>query len=81
MMLGELKREKGYSGGQEQDWMGCRKTGTIVFALSYGRETMDAGREEISGKWLRRVEEAEEHYVKRWFVKEKEGVCSRTTDA
>ena len=32
-----------------------------------------------SGKWSRRVEEAAEHYMKRWFVKENNHVGKRRT--
>ena len=72
---------KGYSGGQEQDWMGCLERDLSLFNLP-----IEAKRWTLAAKkpieWFRRVEEAAEQYMKRWFVSVYgEGASSKTTSA
>ena len=75
-MFGELHGGKGYSGGQEQDWMGCLERHLSLFSLPTEAKHWTLAAEK-PGWWLRRVEEAAERCRKRWFVTEKEQVAKR----
>ena len=57
-------------GGHEQDWMGCLERDLSLYNLAMEEKqwTLAANK---SGKRFRRIEEAAEKYMKRWFVKEK----------
>ena len=74
VVFGELEGGKGYLGGQEEDWTGCLERDLLLLNLPIEekRWTLAA---KTSGKWFRRVEEAAEQDMKRWFVKEKENVA------
>ena len=75
-MFGELEGGKGYVGGQEQDWMGCLEHDPSLFNLpTETKQWMLAAKN--SDKWSRRVEEAAEQYMKRWFATEKENAAKR----
>jgi len=67
---------KGYSGGQEQDWMGCLEHDLSLFNLSNEVKHWKLAAKN-PGEWFRRVEESTEQYMKRWFVTEKEHVAKR----
>ena len=67
---------KGYSGGQEQDWMGCLEHDLSLFTLpTEAKHGVLAANKQ--GEWFRRVEEAAERYRHRWFSTEKEQVAKR----
>ena len=76
VMFGEVDGGKGYSGGQEQDWMGCLERHLSLFSLPTEAKHWTLAAEK-PGWWLRRVEEAAERCRKRWFVTEKEQVAKR----
>ena len=74
--FGQLEGGKGYVGGQEQDWMGCLERDLSLFNLpTETKQWMLAAKN--SDKWSRRVEEAAEQYMKRWFATEKENAAKR----
>ena len=75
-MFGEVEGGKGYSGGQEQDWMGCLEHDLSLFNLSNEVKHWKLAAKN-PGEWFRRVEESTEQYMKRWFVTEKEHVAKR----
>ena len=62
---------KGYSGGQEQD--GLSRAQVIVIQLAHRSKALT----KKQGEWFRRVAEAAEQYMKRWFVTEKEQAAKR----
>ena len=76
VMFGEADEGKGYSGGQEQDLLSCLERDLSLFKLHTEAKhwTLSAKK---PGGWFRRVEEAAEQYMKRWFVTEKEQVAKR----
>ena len=76
VMFGEVDGGKGFSGGQEQDCMGCLEHDLSLFNLPTGTNHWTLAVKK-PGEWFRRVEEAAEHYMKRWFVTEKEQVAKR----
>lgn len=49
----------------------------LLTCLPKSNTTIDAGSEDKSGTWFRRVEEAADQYMKRRFVTEKEQVAKR----
>ena len=73
-MFGELEGGTGYLGGPEQDWVGYLERGLSLACLFAAMKQWTLAAKE-SGMWFRRVEEAAEQYMKRWFVKEKENVA------
>ena len=75
VMFGEVDGRKGYSDGQEQDWMGCLERDLSLFGMPTEAKHWVAAKK--PGEWFRRVEEAAEQYMKRWFVAEKEQVSKR----
>ena len=76
VMFGELKGGKGYVGEQEHHWMGCLEHDLSMFNLPTETKQWILAAEN-SGKWSRRVEEAVEQYMKRWFATEKENAAKR----
>ena len=75
-MFGELEGGEGYVVGQEQDQMGCLEHDLSMFNLpTETKEWMLAAAN--SGKWFRRIKEAVEQYMKRWFATEKETAAKR----
>ena len=67
VMFREQEGAKGHVGRQEQDWMGCLEHELSLFNLpTETKQWMPAAKN--SGKWFRRVEEAAEQYMKRWFA-------------
>ena len=76
VMFGDVEGGKAFSGGQEQDWMGCVEHDPWLFNLPTEPEhwTLTAKK---PGKWFRHVEDAAEQYMQRWYVTEKEQVAKR----
>ena len=75
VMFGEVDGGKGYSGGQEQDWMGCLERDLPLFNLPTEAKHWTLAAK--PGEWFRRVEEAAEQYMKRWFATEKDQAAKR----
>ena len=75
VMFGEVDGGKGYSGGQEQDWMGCLERDLPLFNLPTEAKHWTLAAK--PGEWFRRVEEAAEQYMKGWFVTGKEQAAKR----
>ena len=71
VMFGEVDRGKGYSGGKEQDWMGCFERDLSLFNLPTDVKHRTLAAKKPS-EWFRRVEEAAGPYMRRWFVTEEE---------
>ena len=68
VMFGELVGGKGYSGGQEKDWMGHLKEDMSVFGMKFEgwrKSTQKAGR------WFRRVEKRAEFFIRKWHETER----------
>ena len=76
VMFGEVDRGKGYSGGKEQDWMGCFERDLSLFNLPTDVKHRTLAAKKPS-EWFRRVEEAAQRYMKRWFVTEKKQAAKR----
>ena len=76
VMFGGVDGGKGYSGVKEQDSMGCLERDLSLFNLPNEAKhwTLVVMK---PGEWFRRVEEAAEQYMERWFVTEKEQVPKR----
>ena len=61
-MFGEWRGGKGYSGGHEQDWMGCLEHDLSVFNLpTEAKHWMLAAKK--PGEWFRSAEEAAAQYM------------------
>ena len=69
VMFGEVDRGKGYFGGQEQDWMGCLQHDLSLFNLPTEAKHWTLAAKKPDG-WFRRVEEAADQLMKRWFYGE-----------
>ena len=76
VLFGELEGGKGYLVGQEQGSIDCLERNLSWFNLPIEDKQWTLAAKK-SGKWFRRLEEAAEQYMKRWFVKEKENVAKR----
>ncbi|CAN0377621.1 unnamed protein product, partial [Laminaria digitata] len=76
VMYGEVEGGKGYLGGQEQDWMGCLEQDLSLFNLPTEAKHSTLATKK-PGKWFRRVEEAAQKYMERWFVREEELAARR----
>ena len=76
VMFGQVEGGKVHSGGQEQDWMGCLERDLSLFNLPTEAKHWTLAAKK-PGEWFRRVEEAAEQYMKRWFVTEKEQAAKR----
>ena len=55
---------KGYSGGQEQDWVGCLERDLSLFTLPTETKHWTLAAKK-PGEWFSRVEEGAEQYIKR----------------
>ena len=77
MVFGREEGGKGYSRGQEQDWMGCLEHDLSLFHLPTEAEDWTLAAKKPGSKCFTRVEEAAEQYTKRWtrFDAEKEQVA------
>ena len=63
-------------GGQEKDWMVYLERDLSLFNLPIEEKQYTLAAKK-SGTWFKRVEEAAEQYMKRWFVKGKDNVAKR----
>ena len=61
VMYGELVGSKGYSGGQEKDWMAHVKDAMSVFGTKFEGWRKDAQK---AGRWFRWVEEGAESFMR-----------------
>ena len=62
VMFGELVGGKGYSGGQEKDWMAHLKENMWVFGMKFEGWRKAAQK---AGRWFRRIEEGAE-FMRNW---------------
>ena len=76
VMFGELVGGKGYSGGQEKDWMVHLKD-MSAFGMKFERWRKDAQK---AGRWFRRVEEGAESFMRKWHDTERCRACLVTLD-
>ena len=78
MVFGEPEGEKGYSGGQEQDWMGRLERDLSLFNLPTEEKQWTLAAKNL-GKVVQtcRKKRLSSTCMKRWFVKEKETVARR----
>ena len=63
VMFGELVGGKGYSGGQEKDWMVHLKEDMSLFGMKFEGWRNTAQK---AGRWLRWVEEGAEVFMRKW---------------
>ena len=63
-------------GGKKQDWVGCLEHELSLFNLPTEAQHWTLA-EKNPGEGFRRVEEAAERYINRWFVTEKEQAAKR----
>ena len=78
VMFGELVGGKGYSGGQEKDWLVHLKEDMSVFGMKFEgwrKATQKAGR------WFRRVEEGAELFMWKWHKAERRRAAKRHAKA
>ena len=68
VMFGELVGGKGYSEGQEKDWMGHLKEDIPVFGMKFEGWRKAAQK---AGRWFRRVEEGAELFMQNWHETER----------
>ena len=61
VMFWEFVGDKGYSGGQEKDWMDHLKEDMAVFGITFEGWRKAAQK---AGRWFRRVEEGAELFVR-----------------
>ena len=61
-MLGELVGGKGYSGGQEKDWLVHLKEDMSVFGVKFEGWRKAAQK---AGRWFRRVEKGAESFMRK----------------
>ena len=66
--FGELFRGKGYSGGQEKDWVVHLKEDMSAFGMRFERRRKDAQK---TGRCLRRVEERAGSFMRKWHDTER----------
>ena len=67
-MFGELVGGKGYSGGQEKDWVAHLKEDMSVFGMKFEGWRKAAQK---AGRWFRRVEEGAELFMRNWHETER----------
>ena len=73
-MFGEILGGKGYSGGQEWDWMKDLQKDLKAFGIKF--EGWDEAAQKV-GRWFRRVEEGEEVFMRKRRKDEKEATAER----
>ena len=78
VMFGELVGGKGYSGGQEKDWMAHLKEDMSVFGMKFEGWRKAAQK---AGRWFRRVEEGAELFMRNWHGKERRKAAERRAKA
>ena len=77
MVFGELVGGKGYSGGQEKDWLAHLKEDMSVFMKFEG--WLKASQK--AGRWLRRVEGGAELFMRKWHETERRRAPERRAKA
>ena len=78
VIFGELVGGKGYSGGQEKDWMTHLKENMSVFGMKFEgwrKATQKAG------SWFRRVEEGAAFFMRKWHEMERRRATQRHAKA
>ena len=75
VMFGELVGGKGYSGGQEKDWMDHLKEDILVFGMKFEGWPKAAQK---AGRWFLRVEEGAELFMRNWHETERTQSCRAT---
>ena len=78
VMFGELVGGKGYSGGQEKDWMDHLKEDMSVLRMTSKGWRKAAQK---AGKWFRRVEEGAELFMRNWHETERRKAAERRAKA
>ena len=78
MMFGELAGDKGYSGGQDKDWMAHLKEDMSVFGMKFEGWRKAAHK---AGRWFRRVEEEAELFMRNWHETERRKAAGRRAKA
>ena len=78
VMFGELVGGKGYSGGQEKDWMAHLKAHMLVFGMKF-----EGWRKAVqkAGRWFRRIEEGAELLMRNWHETERRKAAERHAKA
>jgi len=74
VMFGEMLGGKGYSGGQEWDWMKDLEEDLKAFGIKF--EGWREAAQKV-GRWFRRVEEGAEVFMRKWHKDEKEATAER----
>ena len=74
VMFGEFVGGKGYSGGQEKDWMDHLKEDMSVFEMNFEGWRKAAQK---TGRWFRRVEEGAELFMRNWHETERRKAAER----
>ena len=77
-MFGELVGGKGYSGGQEKDWMAHLKEDMSVFGMKFEGWRKAAQK---AGRWFRRVEEGAELFMRNGHETERRKAAERRAEA
>ena len=78
VMFGELVGGKGYSGGQEKEWMAHLKEDMSVYGMKFGGWRKAAQK---AGRWFRRVEEGAELFMRNWHETERRKGAERRAKA
>ena len=79
VMFGEFVGGKGYSGGQEKDWMDHLKEDNMsVFGMKFEGWRKAAQK---AGRWFRRVEEGAELFMRNWHETERRKAAERRARA
>ena len=74
VMFEKLVGGKGYSGGQEKDWMAHLKEDMSVFTMKFEGWRKSAQK---AGRWFRRVEEGAELFMRDWHETERRNAAKR----
>ena len=78
VMFGKFVGGKGYSGGQEKDWIDHLKEDMSVFGMKFERWRTAAPK---AGRWFRRVEEGAELFMRNWHETERCKAAERLAKA
>ena len=79
VMFGELVEGKGYSGGQEKDWMDHLTEDMSVFGMKF--EGWRKAAQKANNRWFRRVEEGAELFMRNWHETERHKAAERRANA
>ena len=77
-MFGELVEGKGYSGGQEKNWLVHLKEDMSVFGMKFEGSRKAALN---TGRWFRRVEEGAEFFMRKGHEAERRRAAERHAKA